>query len=210
LETKEKELRASQMKWIRSISVLFILFLCVGCVNTSKETNNVESSEQLNNLQESVNKELAQLENEIMNKDKKIIELQQELESIRTQHKETTEEMRNTLMINDYLLKQLPNIVQKQGYINELIKNNNGEYDLTIDFAKMVEDDSAPNGFHLENDRVEKEKILAKNEIDIYTLDGAKIKFSSFEELIKNEHKGLYNLFFMNNQLVLIVEQYLP
>lgn len=209
VKKKVKKGRGKKMRWLLYLPIILFLFASVGCVNGTKETTSNPLFEQLKEEQEKMDLEIVRLGQENQNQEQKISELLEQIESLKNDQNEAFEEIRQVIYMNDYLLKQLPDISIKQGYILDINLSENGIYNLMVDFAEKVEDESAPNGFRIKNDLEEKAKIQVSKEVQVYTVDGAKPIPSSFDELSQN-HNGLYNLYFTNNKLVLVVEQYLP
>ncbi|MGM8216740.1 hypothetical protein ACLIA0_14485 [Bacillaceae bacterium W0354] len=110
----------------------------------------------------------------------------------------------------EHLLANIPSIGYKQGYI-EAFKEDEMQTSLLIKFAVMEKDNEAPNGFVIKEK--ESEYVEAANNIEIFFLEGTELhNLKSIDELESkvNEHDRLFNIYLVNNKIIMLSEQYVP
>jgi hypothetical protein len=198
-------------KLLFAVTSLFFLFL-VGCSEDNTETAIQVTTEQLRTMKEEFKSEISRLELEINEKDKQIKELQKKTDFNNPLTNSYVSKINGKTAMIDQLVKHLPDITHKEGYIKEVIKEDTGIY-FMIDYAKMVHNDGySPNNFHIENEKEEYVKVKAVQDIDTYVRDGAILYSSSLEKYKKDikDYKRLFDLYFIEDKLVLAVEMYLP
>lgn len=189
-----------------------LLLLLTGCTKnptTSEEKVRADSSVNMEDL-EAIKETLQKLEEDLIEKNNAIKELQTTVESTKTSHLDRIVELENKVHMQEVLLSHLPAIVHKQGYITE-IKRDGTQLFFVIDYATWEQDPSAPNGGKLVNEEEEQEVIAASEAIGTYVLnDAAVLVYQSFDEFEEGNLEGLFNLYLVEGQIVLITEQYLP
>ncbi|MCG1023655.1 hypothetical protein [Sutcliffiella horikoshii] len=188
-----------------------LLLLLTGCTKdsaTSEEKVRAETPG-MEDL-EAVKEEVKKLEEELIEKDSAIKELQDSVESMKTSHLDRIVELENKVHMQEVLLAHLPTIVHKQGYIKE-IKRDGTQLFFVIDYAAWEQDPSAPNGGKLVNEKEEQELIVVSESIAAYVLNGAAVPvYEPIEVFEEKSHSGLFNLYLVEGEIVLISEQYLP
>lgn len=204
------------------ILILLFIFL-MGCTNhaekVSSDPNNAQIIDQLNQMKEEfqkelevVNNELAHLSAKLESKDKEIQMLKEKVEFNNPFSNSYVKELNDNIRIIDQIVTNFPELTVRQGYINGVIGEGSDLY-FKIDFAMMVHNDgSSPNNFHIENEKEEYVKVKAVQDVEMYTIDGVIPYFVSLDKFEKDikEYKRLFNLYFVNDKLVLVKEQYLP
>jgi chromosome segregation ATPase len=192
----------------KSILVAFCMsIILLGCENERTTSSEVDNDYELQQLKKELMEEITKLEIKLSDRDRSIKELNEELEALKNDHSQLIDEVRNIAYMNDHLIKNLQNIVRKQGYVTDF--NETSNY-IIVDYAEMVNDEDAPNGFHLKNIKTEADKLIVPDDLAVYLLEGATIRYSSIEEMRNSSYPRLYNFYFVDQKLTLIVEQYLP
>ena len=194
------------------IVILFcvpVLFM-MGCTEKASTEDRMatEKFEDLSEQIEKMNEQLVQYESDFAESEKTIKELQEQIESTFSSQREMYNELHNSAYINKHLLNLLPDITRKQGFIKEIHKED--ENSLTIDYASWEENKDAPNGGEVINEQVNLEQISVHPDVEVFILDGARLGYQTFEDFELPEYDGLYNLYFIKNEVVLITQQYLP
>ena len=184
------------------LSVSLILFFLVGCEekDVQPEVNNAnERTEEITNLQTQVEELQSQLA---------------ELKNSTEIHYEINKHTLDQLLLADekveHIIKHLPNVGRKFGYI-EKFNRTNAETTLRVQLVDMIHDDTMPNNYRLED--LEIANVTVSNDALMYALEGVTpVKIDSIDELneIVNEHKRLFIFTVVNNKAVIIFEQYLP
>ncbi len=197
------------MKTRRFIPIVLFLFLLAGC-DADKEV--YVTAEEITALKENFQREMSRLESEIKEKDDKIEQLQKKVDVTDPVKNEYVNQINNKTQMIEQLVNHLPNITHKQGYIKEMIQDNSGT-SFMIDYAVMVGNDGySPNNFHVENENEEYVKAIAAGDVETYVLDGTLLHAADrdrFNDKVK-EYKRLFNLYFIEDELILAAEQYLP
>ena len=197
----------------KAVSMMAILlFLLSGCTKsstTSEETVSADTSVNMEDLN-AVKEALKKVEEDLVAKDSVIKGLQATVESMQTLNQDRVVELENKVHMQEVLLAHLPAIVHKQGYIKE-IKRDGEKLFFSIDFAAWEQDPGAPNGGMLVNEAEEKEHIAGSDSIEAYVLnDAAMPVYQPFDMFEEGSHEGLFNLYLVEGEIVLICEQYLP
>jgi hypothetical protein len=196
----------------RYFFIYMLLLLLMGCTNNSTSEN--DNNTELNNISNEIkliNERLSKYELELAKKDQKIKELRSLIESNMMSNNQIFIELSNNINRNEHLIKHLPDISLKQGYIKELVKDAQGTF-FIIDYAEWQSKSDAPNGGLLVNEKEETDKIKINNEIISFVLDGASLTLQPFKDFNPkdHEHSGLFDLYIINNEIILISERYLP
>jgi predicted RNase H-like nuclease (RuvC/YqgF family) len=188
------------------IPVLFMM----GCTEKASTEDRMaaEKFKDLSEQIEKMNEQLVQYESDLAENEKTIKELQDQIESTFNSQREMYNELHNSAYINKHLLNLLPDITRKQGLIKEIHKED--ENSLTIDYASWEENKDAPNDGEVINKQVNIEQVSVHPDVEVFILDGAMLGYQTFEDFELPEYDGLYNLYFIKNEVVLITQQYLP
>ena len=182
----------------------------MGCTEKASTEDRMaaEKFEDLSEQIEKMNEQLVQYAIDLAESKKTIIDLQEQIESSLNSQREMYNELHNSAYINKHLLHLLPDITRKQGFIKEVRKED--ENSLTIDYASWEENKDAPNGGEVINEQVTIEQISVHPDVEVFILDGAMLGYQPFEDFELPEYEGLYNFYFIKNEVVLITQQYLP
>lgn len=204
---------------VRSIIfIVFCTFLFVGCERAdTQQTTWQISEEQVNDLLEKhafMQNEIAELESEIHVKEERIQKLEDLIDSLTVDHNsqsKSAEIVRNQVYMIDHLVKHLPDVSIRQGFIREIVEEDTESY-FIIDYAKFVIDSDAPNGFHIENEKEERVKVHVISDVEIFILEGTIPKYTRVEDFtgIVEEYDRFFNLYFIEDKLVLIDQRYIP
>ncbi|MFY3792290.1 hypothetical protein ACOQFO_11510 [Ureibacillus sp. MALMAid1270] len=184
---------------------LFIL-LVVGC--TKEEIDTPTSS---NDDFEELEIEVAKLSEKLVESEKKIEELTTLIDQENRNDIEVYNEINSRIYILESLMSHIPNLETRFGYINE-VNVDGSSITLEIQFADMKQDDSAPNGFVIEEKEVSI-VTLDPNASYFILVDGVKISnvgtVDELEEAV-NEYSRLFKIYMANDEIVMLTEQYIP
>ncbi|MET3699580.1 hypothetical protein [Bacillus oleivorans] len=157
-----------------------------------------------------MNEKLLIYERELSVKEQTIQELKEELENYSGMYREQTSYLENLANINQHLILNMPDLTHIQAFIKE-INEHNEELTFLIDYAKWEHNSDAPNNANLVNEKEENIKIRVNKNVETYTIENATPTYKTLEDFITEKHEDrLYNLYFIENKLVLIIEQLLP
>jgi hypothetical protein len=118
----------------------------------------------------------------------------------------------------DQLVKHLPDVTHKKGYIKELVQEDDRLF-FMIDDVKSIDihDGSSTSGYEIVNEKEGYEKVKVVQDVKAYVRDGTLLRSSPmakhFQEDLdsrKGDYKRLFDLYFIEDKLVLAVERYLP
>jgi len=116
--------------------------------------------------------------------------------------------------MDDYGFETHPMIYEneKVGYIQEIIRDENGKVILSVDFAELEFNKEYTNGYKLENREVKVEKITIEKEPLYFYLEGTNVITATMEEIdaLKNENVLFTFLHTDEDVIFLIEERYLP
>lgn len=156
-------------------------------------------------------------ETEIVAMQTQIVELQNQLAELKTvtefQYNQNNYTFNQLLLTDEqveHIIKHLPNVERKFGYIEE-IHHTEIETTLRVQLVDMKGDDSMPNNYRL--DYLEIANLTVSNDPLMYALEGVEqVKVNSIEELNEkiNEHMRLFIFTMIDDKAVMISEQYLP
>ena len=185
------------------LTVSLLLFFLVGCeekdVQLPEANNANERTEEITNLQTQVEELQSQL-----------AEMKNSTELHYEQNKNILDQLLFADQKMEHILKYLPNVEKKFGYI-EQFNRTNAQTTLRVQLVDMIHDDAMPNNYRLED--LEIANVTVSNDALMYTLEGVTpVKINDIDELneIVNEHKRLFIFTIVNNKAVIISEQYLP
>ena len=183
--------------------VSLLLFFLVGCeekdVQPPESNNANEQTEEITNLQTQVEELQSQL-----------AELKNSTEIHYEMNKHTLDQLLYADEKVEHIIKHLPNVVKKFGYI-EQINRVGDETTLRVQLVDMIQDDTMPNNYRLED--LEIANVTVSIDALMYALEGVTpVKINDIDALndIVNEHKRLFIFTIINDNAVLITEQYLP
>jgi hypothetical protein len=181
---------------------------------TSCSNNASGNEEKITKQLAEINKEIERLDSELKNfqiqlaeKTKKMSELEEVIEFLKNSENEVNNQQSTLLAMNEQLIKNLPDITKRYGYILEI---NGQEKFMMMDYANWEIKQDEPNGGHIVDLDGNNERINIHPNVEVYVLDGTSISHKPFEEFDLAGHQGLYDLYLINNQVVLIAEKYIP
>ena len=197
-------------KFIVILFCIPVLFM-MGCTEKVSTEGRItaEKFKDLSEQVEKMNEQLDQYESDLAESEKTIKVLKEQIESTHTSQREMYNELHNSAYINKHLLNLLPDITRKQGFIIKEVRKED-ENSLMIDYASWEERKDAPNGGEVINEQETIEQISVHPDVEVFILDGAMLGYQTFEDFELPEYDGLYNLYFIKNEVVLITQQYLP
>jgi len=184
---------------------LFIL-LVVGC--TKEEIDEPTSA---NDDFEELEIQVSQLNEKLVENEKKIEELTASLEQENYDEMDAYNELLTRIYILESLMPHIPNLETRFGYINS-VNLDGASSSVEIQFADMKQDDGAPNGFIIEEKEVST-VTLDPNASFFILIEGVKISnVATIEELENavNEYNRLFKIYMVNDEVVMLTEQYIP
>lgn len=115
--------------------------------------------------------------------------------------------------MDDYGFETNPMIYEneKVGYIQKIVRDENGKVILRVDFAELEFNKEYTNGYKLENKEVKVEKKRLKRAFVLF-LEGTNVITATMEEIdaIKNENV-LFEFFHTDEDVIFLIEErYLP
>ena len=183
--------------------ILFSMFLIIIIVSGCSSQ---EDNKKLDELQS----RLDDLMEQVIDINERQLQFEEEFKFYDSQQSLDTNNHHTRLYQLEHLVKYLPNIELKKGYILEVIKEDNS-IKLAIDFKRMISDDNQPNGYRIEE--MEDELVELTEETDIYMLENhSREIYVPIEELEEklNEYTRFINFYFVDGKVLLMTEQYLP
>ncbi|WP_339249892.1 hypothetical protein NSQ43_10280 [Sporosarcina sp. FSL W8-0480] len=187
------------------IYVGILLLLLVGCVKDALPQQSIATNEN-DNWKE----QIFELNDKLIENDKKINELYTIIEGINSIENEAYKELNTKIHMLESLVSHIPNIEKKQGFIDE-ININEANITFKVNYAEMTEDNNAPNGFIIEEKK--KGTISVDLGASYYILEGNQIQFKQtieeFNEVV-NDYNRFFNLYIIDGKVVMLAEQYLP
>lgn len=189
------------------LMLLLSMVVLASCFNKDSRNEEIitKQLEEVNSEIERLNKELLSFENQLAEKTKKMVELEVLVESLKNYDREGINQLSTLVAMNEKLIKHLPEITRKQGFILEVKEN-----EMIVDYANWEQKADEPNGGHIVDQEGDYEKVNLHSNVEVYILYGATIGYKPFAEFDPTDHEGLYDLYFVNNKVVLIAEKYLP
>lgn len=186
--------------------LLLSVVVLTSCSNQDSRNEEIitKQLEEVNSEIERLNKELLSFENQLAEKTKKMVELEELVESFKNHDRESINQLSTLLAMNEKLIKHLPDITRKQGFILEV-----NEREMIVDYANWEQKADEPNGGHIVDQEGDHEKVILHSNVEVYILTGASIGYTPFAEFDPTDHEGLYDLYFVNNKVVLIAEKYI-
>lgn len=192
------------MKKLGMLCVGMLLVLLVGC--TKEEGKEHTATNEYDNLEE----QLSQLNEQLIEIDKKIKELYAMAESRARDENEAYSELHNKIYMMENLLYHVPGIKIRQGFVKD-VNTSGATITLEVKFAEKREDNEAPNGFVIEEQETNLVTVdLAAN---YFILEGNKLHtIQTVDELKKvvNEYDRFFNIYIVEDEVVMLTEQYLP
>ncbi len=192
---------------IAMIGVLFLLFT-VACTNKEAVT---QSDGLVNDLESKV-KELelkVQQQQSLLEEHQDQLTKVYELELL-SENLTRLEESNVNFHDKVYMLTQLiqRTTISKTAMLNKAeIKDDKLLLDVT--YTNKIQDDEAPNGFHLEETSVGTKTVSISKNVPIFLLDNpSNLKEVEWEQVVN--HRGFLQLFEKEGEVVFIWEMYLP
>lgn len=103
-----------------------------------------------------------------------------------------------------HVLNSIPALQVKLGYIT----NFDSKETLQVQQVNLLDDSDAPNGFVIE--KADIVTIKLNNKVLIYhdPLGTSEVSFDEFRS--RREHHRLYNIYIINNEIIMLTEMYIP
>jgi len=192
------------------VIIVFVFIVLSGCSATKLE------NEGFNEEQDMLQARIIELEETLEKLEREVETLNKHITLDRDIHAENTHELRNTINMYSYLLKSLPNIEIKQGYIADYLEGNQNKY-FVIDYAVFVTDGYSSSGFHIKNEVEEKDIVKIVDNLEMYIGEYAadprfpsRVELNSSIQNIANVKQGFYQFYFIEGILVLVQRIYIP
>jgi uncharacterized coiled-coil protein SlyX len=127
-----------------------------------------------------------------------------------------------------HLFDKMPGVTKRMGFVRDS-EVEDGMIYITLDYAEWFsgdeaikaakedssndEDVSLPNGFYIRNSTVENDVKKVEENTLIYVLEGATLKGLEFKDLpqyLSTEHEKLFWFYEIDDEVVIMTEQYRP
>ncbi|MCM3637018.1 hypothetical protein M3152_04730 [Sporosarcina luteola] len=193
------------MKKLRVIYAGILLVLLVGC--TKEEGAEQTATTKVNG---DLEEQLSQLNEQLIESENKIKELYVMLESRARDENEAYNELHNKIYIMENLLSRVPGINSRQGFVKD-VNTGGATITLEVKFAEKKEDNEAPNGFVIEEQ--ETKIVTVDLDANYFILKGDKLQTIPTADEFKeaaNEYDRFFNIYIVENKIVMLTEQYLP
>ncbi|WP_262173644.1 hypothetical protein [Saccharococcus sp. Marseille-Q5394] len=193
------------MKKLRVIYAGILLVLLVGC--TKEEGAEQTATTKVNG---DLEEQLSQLNEQLIESENKIKELYVMLESRARDENEAYNELHNKIYIMENLLSRVPGINSRQGFVKD-VNTSGATITLEVKFAEKKEDNEAPNGFVIEEQ--ETKIVTVDLDANYFILKGDKLQTIPTADEFKeaaNEYDRFFNIYIVENKIVMLTEQYLP
>ncbi len=195
----------STLKKLRVIYAGILLVLLVGC--TKEEGAEQTATTKVNG---DLEEQLSQLNEQLIESENKIKELYVMLESRARDENEAYNELHNKIYIMENLLSRVPGINSRQGFVKD-VNTSGATITLEVKFAEKKEDNEAPNGFVIEEQ--ETKIVTVDLDANYFILKGDKLQTIPTADEFKeaaNEYDRFFNIYIVENKIVMLTEQYLP
>lgn len=195
----------STLKKLRVIYAGILLVLLVGC--TKEEGAEQTATTKVNG---DLEEQLSQLNEQLIESENKIKELYVMLESRARDENEAYNELHNKIYIMENLLSRVPGINSRQGFVKD-VNTGGATITLEVKFAEKKEDNEAPNGFVIEEQ--ETKIVTVDLDANYFILKGDKLQTIPTADEFKeaaNEYDRFFNIYIVENKIVMLTEQYLP
>jgi len=217
----------------RFIAIIMMPILAISFFGCSNEENGttIQPRNDQNDIA-NLHQEVEALKAEIVKYNEMIEQLTQRIITIEENdqiHKEIQSDLENRLYMMDSLLKKMPGLSIKIGYLHKVYEENQKQY-ITFDPVQFLsgedailavmqdenrsrEDVSLPNGFYIRNPIAEEIKYELDSDADYYLIDGVypqEKDFDTFKNDTASHDESLFHIYIINQKVVRIVEQYLP
>lgn len=198
---------------MKKISILFLLIfsLFLSSCNDDSQSSSIESED--GNGQ---SEKIEALESEIENLQKSIQDINDRVDTDREIGRSSDTQRINSFQILFHLVENLSDVELREGYILDYVNEDNEKY-LIIDYTDFVDDDSQPNGFRIDNEYVENEKVLITENLQLYIGEYAsnpnfptKIELDSDEMDLEDMKQPFYRFYSIEDELILVLRVYIP
>ncbi|MEI4771671.1 hypothetical protein WAX74_18790 [Psychrobacillus sp. FJAT-51614] len=182
---------------------LILLLSIVGCTNKNVASEDLE-------------KDIIKLESEVLilsqsiEKQQQLHEEQEKKLMLNESKMETLEDSNTVLHNNFHALNELVNLTidSKTAMLNNA-EIDGDKLNLNITYTEKIDDQDAPNGFHLKETKGGTLTLSISKNVPIYLLkDPSSIIQVEWEKVVT--HRGLLQIYEKNGKVVFISEIYLP
>jgi hypothetical protein len=197
---------------VKKIIIVCILLLISGCSNREETAKILYKRliDEMLSIEEQFNVEIEQLKDTIAERDETIEELESKVTALTNQSRQHEGMLGDVARIS-LLLENLAEVTHQEGFISIVIDDDTGKY-VMVDYATVVPiHETSPDDYRIENDTKEYVKVTFTDDIQLYLLNKDILQYASLDKFKKAVKKDrlLFNLYFVNEKLVLITEKYL-
>ncbi|OZM58204.1 hypothetical protein CIB95_01115 [Lottiidibacillus patelloidae] len=193
---------------------LILLFL-TSCSNNNEKVNAVyhQLSSKLKDIETRHAKEIEDLKQQNESLEDTINSLKDKLTKASSDIEKLDDYVSNLIGSDkrlSHLISYLPQLSRKDGYINVIIEDDLG-ISVMVDYVQVVQTDTLST-VQIENELVEYVKENAVDDVQFYVLDDSKLKHTTLKEFkdeLDVDYKRLFNLYFVEDKLVLVMEMVL-
>lgn len=179
---------------------MFMLIIVYGCqpVKGEKEVSKTETFTEENNTSAQQSK-FEEIEERLVEAESRLARL----ESLSEIQSELINRNGTHLIQMQHLLKRMPTLEVKKGYIT----NFDSQEKLQVQLVNFLVKPDAPNGFELEKTDIVPMKL--DSQALIYNeLGGYEVSLDEF--LSRKEDYRFYEIYLMNNEIIMLTEMYIP
>lgn len=195
-------------------TIVFLLILSLFLTSCSGN-DDLESSE-LPAEESDLNNRMLVLEAEVETMDKRIEEINNDNNVALEEGLSKSNEYINRTNMLFHLIETLPSVTVKEGYIVDYTNENDNQY-FIIDYAELLDDEEAPNGFRIDNETVENNKVIITENLELYIGEHAsdpnfpsKVEWEPKEMDLEDIKQGFYKFYFIEDELIMVLRTYIP
>ena len=179
--------------------LLLTLLFVTGCTKEEGQLNITESSRDGENNPAAQNSKLEDVEKRLTEAESRLTQL----ENLTEAQSELLDRNSKHLKQAHHVLNNIPALEVKKGYIT----NFDSQEALQVQLVNFLEDPDAPNGFRLEMADVVSIKLNNKALI-YYELGTREVSLDEF--MSHKEDYRLYDIYIINNEIIMLAEMYVP
>lgn len=197
---------------MKKISIVFLLILSLFLTSCNNDIQSSNEATEENDL----NERIEALESEIKNLEESLEEISKDM--VVNKDETTASHSNNFIKTNTlfHLVENLSDVDIKEGYILDYVSEDDDKH-FIIDYADMIDDSNEPNGFRIDNQAVENEKVMITENLELYIGEYAsdpkfptKIELDSDEMDLEDMKQGFYRFYSIEDELILVLRIYIP
>ncbi|WP_188205527.1 hypothetical protein [Alkalibacillus aidingensis] len=189
------------MRKICLVMVPVITLFVTGCTD---QTNSDEMQNKLSEMENRIN----YLEQTMMDQQSVIQYYEDDINSLEDSNKELNDYTSRVSQDLHVLNEAISLAMDTQTAILEDTQNDRGDLEINITYAEKINDDSAPNGFYLEEQ--DDDTLTIDRDVPIYMLENPSTLVNVEWDEMERKGGNFLQLFENDGEVVLIKELYIP